>query len=714
MATQSEHSDVSQQHTSQCAKINQLKNNIVHPIMPHPASPGCINSVATSKSSSNDANAIAAAAPSQTSNATGNSTEKSPTQKPKNKKRKLTVEKIDSPLFAFNVSQEGNNWERPKRRIKSIPRFDPTFVKETKSKQSCKIGEGFTCPQCASICSYDSKQCYSCQLECCYEAGIGVVVIHSRRISYNKILNNRSPVKVKKKLETQVEKQIQVQVASVKKGGPSSLNDNVPKFDQSFNNNDSKLSSSKKGIKNEVIKQRSEGEKNNAEQCLVHNEQQISNKVVDAVEAALNSKVPLSTLRNSKRDMIRKQANLKFASRIWQPIKSLLHLAIDAKENGEDVDRACLLRLYASLTDTTTSAITESTKVTKQKEDSNTKKDMRVDNVAEKSAKSTGRPPNKVQQQPPRGSREMRRSISDTISADNNGMNSTTSGYSSDVDSTFATSNGTSLTSSGSVPISDKEDQSQQVDAQVSEADIKFCRDMKEQLLTMHSTHDALFTTVNVVEEELRGSLSKLEAAILQRNQNAGVLNKTFAESSAKIALIRNQVTILTAERDVFVKKVQAKGLPISSVTPNYSTKIDALQTKTVQLIKEFDAANGRVNDVMLGSSSEVLKQEKERSAVELKEVETKYGQRLEQCHKETEHLKWQLSEAASKISHLSNEKGLLAQKMSSTLVAAEAKEKRRSEAQANKISQLESTIAAIKRENKILIKKQRVHKALS
>jgi len=381
--------------------------------MPHPASPGCINSVATSKSSSsNDAaanNAIDVAAPSQTSSATGNSTKKSPTPKPKNKKRKWTVEKIDNPLFAFNVSQEGNNWERPKRRIKSIPRFDPTFVKETKSKQSCKIGEGFTCPQCACICSYDSKQCYSCQLECCYEAGIGVVVIQSRRISYNKILNNRSPVKVKKKLETQVEKQIQVQVASVKKGGQSFLNDNVPKLDQSCNNNDIKLSSSKKGIKNEVIKQRSEGEKNNAEQCLVNNEQQISNKVVDAVEAALNSKVPLSTLRNSKRDMIRKQANLKFASRIWQPIKSLLHLAIDAKENGEDVDRACLLRLYASLTDTTTSAVTESTKVTKQKEDSNPKKDMRVDNVAEKSAKSTGRPPNKVQQQLPWGSGEMRK-----------------------------------------------------------------------------------------------------------------------------------------------------------------------------------------------------------------------------------------------------------------------------------------------------------------
>jgi len=82
-------------------------------------------------------------------------------------------------LFAFNydVSPKSATRARPKRKLKSAARFEPfssVFV------DSCKTGQGFTCPRCSAICPYDSRVCGTCSLECCYEAGVGVITLKDR------------------------------------------------------------------------------------------------------------------------------------------------------------------------------------------------------------------------------------------------------------------------------------------------------------------------------------------------------------------------------------------------------------------------------------------------------------------------------------------------------------------------------------------------------
>jgi len=81
-------------------------------------------------------------------------------------------------LFAFDVPQEEYNYGRPKRKLKQIARFDNMSFNP---KNAVKIGEGFACPRCSAVCSYDSKRCDECNLECYYEAGIGVVILKERR-----------------------------------------------------------------------------------------------------------------------------------------------------------------------------------------------------------------------------------------------------------------------------------------------------------------------------------------------------------------------------------------------------------------------------------------------------------------------------------------------------------------------------------------------------
>ena len=75
-----------------------------------------------------------------------------------------------------------------------------------------------------------------------------------------------------------------------------------------------------------------------------------ANKVVDVVEIVLNSKVPLSTLRESPRDaikeIVRKEADITYGNSYWTNIKSLLHMAIAAKEKGEKVDHTWLVRMH--------------------------------------------------------------------------------------------------------------------------------------------------------------------------------------------------------------------------------------------------------------------------------------------------------------------------------------------------------------------------------
>lgn len=85
-------------------------------------------------------------------------------------------------LFAFDVTAEEYNWGRPKRKLKSIARFE-SMTFDPKKAAGCKIGEGFSCPRCSAVCSYDAKECEDCQLACYYEAGIGVVVLKERKVT---------------------------------------------------------------------------------------------------------------------------------------------------------------------------------------------------------------------------------------------------------------------------------------------------------------------------------------------------------------------------------------------------------------------------------------------------------------------------------------------------------------------------------------------------
>jgi len=97
-----------------------------------------------------------------------------------------TLDDEDEPtniqLFAFDATLEENNWGRPKRKLKSIARFE-SMTFDPKQAAQCKIGEGFSCPRCSAVCSYDAKECEDCQLACYYEAGIGVVVLKERKVT---------------------------------------------------------------------------------------------------------------------------------------------------------------------------------------------------------------------------------------------------------------------------------------------------------------------------------------------------------------------------------------------------------------------------------------------------------------------------------------------------------------------------------------------------
>ena len=83
-------------------------------------------------------------------------------------------------LFAFEYSsgQGDEASTRPKRKLKATVRYDPDMIDS--QKNGCKTGSGFLCPRCDFICEYSSKVCSGCQLECYYEAGVGVVSLKER------------------------------------------------------------------------------------------------------------------------------------------------------------------------------------------------------------------------------------------------------------------------------------------------------------------------------------------------------------------------------------------------------------------------------------------------------------------------------------------------------------------------------------------------------
>lgn len=84
-------------------------------------------------------------------------------------------------LFAFEYASGKNDdttTARPKRKLKATVRFDPDMAE--KQTSGCRSGSGFACPRCDFICDYSSRVCSGCQLECYYEAGIGVVTLKDR------------------------------------------------------------------------------------------------------------------------------------------------------------------------------------------------------------------------------------------------------------------------------------------------------------------------------------------------------------------------------------------------------------------------------------------------------------------------------------------------------------------------------------------------------
>ena len=99
-------------------------------------------------------------------------------------------------LFAFRSPESGAETaagpstsggaasdRRPKRKLKSIARYSDSnpHAKPPSNGEGYKHGEGFLCPRCGHVCSYDARVCEECHLECCYEAGVGVVTLRERR-----------------------------------------------------------------------------------------------------------------------------------------------------------------------------------------------------------------------------------------------------------------------------------------------------------------------------------------------------------------------------------------------------------------------------------------------------------------------------------------------------------------------------------------------------
>ena len=91
---------------------------------------------------------------------------------PKQKQQRSKMGKPNVQLFAFDAEPEQageSTGGRPKRKLKAIARFASSSFPNKAAH--CKIGEGFSCPRCSAVCSYDSRRCEECQLECSMKRG---------------------------------------------------------------------------------------------------------------------------------------------------------------------------------------------------------------------------------------------------------------------------------------------------------------------------------------------------------------------------------------------------------------------------------------------------------------------------------------------------------------------------------------------------------------
>ena len=115
-----------------------------------------------------------------------------------------TIQQIDN----CNISVKDGNLQRnvqlfsfkadvcrgSKRKPKSVVPFHSSSFE--KNRKQCRVGEGFNCPECNNECSYDSKQCFQCSLECYYEAGVGVVALKERVLSLDLKVSSASNLRV--------------------------------------------------------------------------------------------------------------------------------------------------------------------------------------------------------------------------------------------------------------------------------------------------------------------------------------------------------------------------------------------------------------------------------------------------------------------------------------------------------------------------------------
>ncbi|KAL7547386.1 hypothetical protein ACHAWF_010693 [Thalassiosira exigua] len=541
-------------------------------------------------------------------------------------RRKKSKRRNEAPLFAFDAVKEEITWGRQKRKIKTIPRFDPA----TKEKHSdCKIGHGFTCPQCSTICSYDASECHQCHLECCYEAGVGVVVLQDRRVSY------MPPTPARKRAKGSGESGVKIIDR-----GEGDFPRGKRKIDASEQNNASRsdidgdvdnASSNAPGEKLSTVRVGGIGRLSNRSNAPSNglNETASTDRQADNVS---DEKSPSTAIEDSAVNNLNEKSNAS--------VNSMNGATKIEREAGKEAENASKEKTASDKFDGGGGDARR-----RSYPSANSSKGER------KSARRKNIPTGNASYSKEYCQEELAR-LSTAASKDD--AYSTTSSQSLGSGDGSHCSDGAANTAKGPAP----------------KADRSCCQDFKEQLVALQLQYKCIYHDVMKAQDKLSVTTAEIEAAILQRNKDAAAFSETIASSMSKISETKERVAYLTAERDEFRRKVEAKGLPsLSKITPNYSTRIDALQTATTEIRDAYDAARERVEDLMSGNA--VAKQENEHAAKDMEEMEKKHGQTFMQCYKEIESLKRQLSGATAKISSLASEKAELVGKVASALVYA-------------------------------------------
>ena len=118
-------------------------------------------------------------------------------------KKDQTIQLFPLPPLDGIVCEEHTSG-RPKKRKFAAPRFNPSA--DTHRNNSV-CSEGFDCPECSYVCSYDSEVCKECGLACFYKDGVGVVVLKDdRRAQTNQPVTNSSTRKRRQRTRSSTNK----------------------------------------------------------------------------------------------------------------------------------------------------------------------------------------------------------------------------------------------------------------------------------------------------------------------------------------------------------------------------------------------------------------------------------------------------------------------------------------------------------------------------